>query len=360
MVELHRLQPQRIVLIKPSALGDVVHTLPVLTALRLLYPRARIVWVINAELAPLLQGHPDLDAIIPFERQQLRWNRPLAVAAAVGRLVRRLRQERFDLALDLQGLLRSGLVCWASGATVRVGFAHAREGSHWAYTHRLVVSDAGRIHAVQRYWRVVEALGGGDLPQRFYVPLDPRELVAVDEALRGRPRPWLAVAVGARWPTKRWPAEFFATLLQRTLATYGGTVLLLGSAADRPHAAMVARRLGEAACDWTGQTSLPRLAATLAACDVMIANDTGPLHLAAALGRPCIAPYTCTQPTRHGPYVVPGTANIHGVTTARVPCAGSYRRRCRAMICMDELTPERLWPQVVEVLERWQRLSRAA
>ena len=113
--------------------------------------------------------------------------------------------------------------------------------------------------------------------------------------------------------------------------------------------------LGLFARDFTGKTSLPRLAALLSLADVMVGNDTGPLHLAAALGRPCVAPYTCTRVALHGPY----TSMTGGVETA-VHCGGSYLKKCGNMICMPELTPDRLWPRLAEVLDTWQRNSQVA
>ena len=107
--------------------------------------------------------------------------------------------------------------------------------------------------------------------------------------------------------------------------------------------------------DFTGKTTLPRLAALLAAADVMIANDTGPLHLAAAVGTPCVAPYTCTRVAKHGPYGFLGG----GVETS-VPCGGSYLKTCDKLICMPDLTPDRLWGRLAEVLETWARSYRSA
>ena len=117
---------------------------------------------------------------------------------------------------------------------------------------------------------------------------------------------------------------------------------------------MIAQLNGPAR-DLTGKTSLPRLAAVLSLSDVMLGNDTGPLHLAAALGRPCVAPYTCTRVAKHGPY----TSMRGGVETA-VNCAGSYRKTCGNMICMPELTPDRLWPRLSEILDAWHSTSRSA
>jgi heptosyltransferase I len=346
---LDHMDARRIALLKPSALGDIVHALPVLTALRVRFPAAHITWVVNSAYEPLIKNHPDLHDTLPFDRGAFKKGLWKSARYAVS-FGREMRRRQFDLVIDLQGLLRTGLMCLASGAAVRVGFANAREGSRHAYTHKIHVPDAERIHAVDRYWRVVEALGAGDVPKRFHVPLDAGEVEAVRDELAGLPRPWIAVAVGAKWVTKRWPAGHFAALLQRAQAQSGGTCLFVGTGDDTATSQDVIRDLGGAARDFTGRTSLPRLAALLSLSDVMVANDTGPLHLAAALGRPCIAPYTCTRVAKHGPY----TSMAGGVETS-VACGGSYRKTCGSMVCMPELTPDRLWPRLAEVLDSWQR-----
>ena len=164
--------PKRIALIKPSALGDIVHALPVLSALRGRFPAARITWVVNKSYEPLLAGHPDLTDVLPFDRGAFRKG-VRAAAAYSTRFAAELRRRRFDLVLDLQGLMRSGLMTLATGARCRVGFANAREGARYAYTRRVKVPDADRLHAVDRYWRVAEAVGAGDGPMRFHVPLRP-------------------------------------------------------------------------------------------------------------------------------------------------------------------------------------------
>jgi lipopolysaccharide heptosyltransferase I len=348
--------PRRIAFVKPSALGDVVHSLPVLTALRTRFPAAHITWVINSAYEPLIRNHPDLTDTLAFDRGVFKRGAWESLCYAAG-FAAELRRRRFDLVIDLQGLLRTGLMCLATGARRRVGFANAREGSRFAYTHKIRVPDADRIHAVDRYWRVAEFLGAGG-PKRFRVPLDPAEVGEARAELAGRPRPWVAVAVGAKWVTKRWPTEHFAEVLNRMRAAFGGTAVFVGAGDDSAWSQEVIRGTGIPACtaDFTGRTSLPRLAALLSLCDAVLGNDTGPLHLAAALGVPCVAPYTCTRVTLHGPY----TSMAGGVET-RVACGGSYRKTCGNMICMPELTPDRLWPRLAEVLDAWQRTrSRSA
>lgn len=345
--------PRRIAIVKPSALGDIAHAVPVLTALRERFPAAAISWVVNQSFAPLLAGHPDLTDTIPFDRGAFKRGHVEAVGYTF-RFANVLRRRRFDLVVDLQGLLRTGLMTAATGAPVRVGFANAREGARHFYTHRVAVRDDA--HAVDRYWEVAKFLGAGDRPKRFVLPVRADELAAVDAEFVGLPRPWVAVAAGARWVTKRWPTEHFAALANRAFASFGGTVVLVGAPDDTALSREVSAKLHGPFRDLTGKTPLPRLVAVLARADVVVANDTGPLHVAAALGRPCVAPYTCTQAARHGPYTSPGG----GVETS-VPCGGSYLRQCpRGTVCFADLTPDRLWPPLAKVLETWAARSRSA
>jgi heptosyltransferase I len=353
-MSLERVEARRIALIKPSALGDIVHALPVLPALRVRFPDASITWVVNSSYEPLLAGHPDLTDTLAFDRAVFKQGMRRAITSAFA-FARELRRRRFDLVIDMQGLFRSGLMARVSGAPRRVGFSSAREGARYAYTHR--VQSPGRLgaHAVDRMWRIAEAFGVGHLPKVFRVPLRAEEVEAARRELTALPRPWLAVAVGAKWTTKRWPAEHFAELLGRAQSHFGGSCAFVGTADDTALSQQVVAKLRGPSLDLTGRTSLPRLAAVLSLADAMVGNDTGPLHLAAALGRPCVAPYTCTRVALHGPY-----GALAGGVETRVPCAGSYLKTCDKMICMPELTPDRLWPTLAETLDTWRLNSRSA
>jgi lipopolysaccharide heptosyltransferase I len=348
-VSLHELEPRRVALIKPSALGDVVHALPVLTALRRRWPATKIAWVVNRGYAPLLEGHPDLNRVIAFDRGAARRG-PIAASLAGLRFARTLRQARFDLVIDLQGLLRTGLMAWATGAARRVGFAAAREGAARFYTDRIDVPDADRLHAVDRYWRVAAALGAGQGPREFRVPISPSARLKARELLGTRPRPYVMLAVGARWATKRWPTEQFAAAARYALHRAGGTVILVGGREDRGLSRATAARLAAPAVDLCGRTSVGELTAVLAEADLLIANDTGPLHLAAALGRPVVAPYTCTAVRKHGPY-----GQFHRTAAADVPCHASYLKTCGSMICLPTLPATRLHPIIDEALGPWRQ-----
>jgi heptosyltransferase-1 len=353
-MSLDRVDARRIAIIKPSALGDIVHTLPVLSALRTRFPTSRITWIVNSSYESLLTGHPDLTDTLPFDRSSLRGVR--GAISTFFSFTAELRRRRFDLVIDMQGLLRSGVMAWLAGSPVRVGFANAREGSRYAYTHKVRSPALNAGHAVDRMWSVAEAFGVGSEPKVFRVPLQPAEVDAAKLELSALPRPIVAVAVGAKWMTKRWPASHFAELLNHAHAHSGASAVFVGTGEDTPASQEVARQFRGPTLDLTGKTSLPRLSAVLSLANVMLANDTGPLHLAAALGRPCVAPYLCTRTALHGPY----TQTTNCVETT-VSCAGSYLKRCGNMICMPELTADRLWPKLAEILDTWKRThSRSA
>jgi lipopolysaccharide heptosyltransferase I len=352
-VSLAEYPARHIALIKPSALGDIIHSLPVLSAVRRRYPDAHITWIVNRAYEPLLKGHPHLNATLPFDRGVAKtgW---LRAAKSYGGFLAELRRQRFDLVLDLQGLLRSGLMCRATGATRRVGLGSSREGARWFYTDVVHVRDFNALHAVDRYWLIAEALGAGDAPKAFVVPLSEEARAWAMEKLQGSPRPLLMTAVGSRWMTKRWPPAHFAALLNHAQNRFGGTAVFVGGGEDREIARKTTSQLSGAFRDLTGLTSLPQLSAVLSLADVMLANDTGPLHLAAALGRPVVAPYTCTKIQLNGPY---GAES--GARETNVWCQGSYLKHCSRLECMTELTPDRFLPILQEILHTWQSRCRS-
>jgi heptosyltransferase-1 len=336
---LSTLTPRRVCLIKPSSLGDVVHALPVLSSLKGKWPGARFSWVINSGLRSLVEGHPDLDEAIPFDRGRIH-------AGPVG--LRRfasflggLRERRFDLAIDLQGLFRSGLMTWATGAKVRVGLREAREGARFFYTHP-VETGGTSVHAVDRLLRVADAFGADVKAPRFVVPMTDIDRAWARATLAGLPRPRLVLNVGARWLTKRWPPAQFAEVARRAVADRGAGLVAVGSPEDRPLVDDLLAALSPLPClDICGRTTLPQLAAIAGEADAFLSNDTGPLHLAAAVGARVVGVYTCTAPERTGPFGPDAIA-----VRSCVWCAPSYVKKCDRLECMTELTPDRVWPAV--------------
>ena len=343
-VDLATLKPERVCIIKPSSLGDVVHALPVLSALRARWPHARIAWVVNRGLRGLLDGHPHLDEVVPFDRGLVGIG-PRGIAASM-RFASELRRKRFDVAIDLQGLFRSAMMTVATGAKLRVGLASAREGAPHFYTHRVGVPSA-TIHAVDRLMEVARAFGAD--PRPTFVPaISAEDRAWAAGVLKIVPTPRLVVNVGARWITKRWPPARFAEVAARAARERGAGVIAVGATEDAPLVAEFIERMKTIpVLHLAGRTNLSQLAAVMEAADCVLSNDTGPLHLAAATGVPVVGVYTCTSPAKTGPHGPLATA-----IASRIWCAGSCVKRCDRMECMGELSPDRVWSAVRDQLDR--------
>lgn len=335
---------ERICIIKPSALGDVIQATSVLGPLRRRFPRATITWVIKRSLQDLLRDHPQIDSLILFDDSGS-WRGTFGA-------LRQLRRARFDLTLDLQGLLRSGVMTWATGARLRVGLETSREGAHLSY-NRVLTGSGWELSAHDRMWRVAEACGAGQAqPPRLVVSEEARRWAAA--ALSGLPGPLLAVGPGTRWATKQWPVENFAAVVGRVLGERGGSAVLVGSGDESPltkQLQSIERRAGRTPLDLAGRTSLPRLAAVLAACDALLSNDSGAMHLAAAVGTPVTGVFTSTTPEISGPV---GAERRLIATSAA--CAGCYKKKCpladTPLICHQMVDVDEVAGAVGELLSR--------
>ena len=318
--------PRRILLIKPSAIGDVVHALPILNLLRRKWPDAHIAWLLTPACSNLLDGHPMLNEVILFERGRLGrgWREP-AAAAGLFAFTRRLRAEQFDLVVDLQGLLRSGWFTRATRAPVRIGFKNAREFAPLFYTHKVDVGDTEQ-HAIDRYLKVAAALGCGDSPVEFpfHVTDADRRHVA---ALVPPDRPYAVLIPGTNWRTKRWPVERVASLGKILRERFGLSIIAAGSPDESALAEQVAADVNVA-----GRTTLRQLVALLDRAALVVANDSGPMHIAAALGRPLVTPFGPTNPVRTGPYRRDDT-----VIRLDIPCSPCYSRTCAHQSCLKWL-----------------------
>lgn len=320
--------PRRILIIKPSALGDVVHTLPVLSLLRRRWPDAHIAWLVNRAFASLLTGHPLLNDVIVFDRGRFRrgWWNPAASVELYG-FFRSLRVSAFDLVIDLQGLLRSGWMTMATRAPVRVGFSNARELAHLFYTHRVPVATMDQ-HAVERYLSVCESLGCGRGPVEFPFHVTDDDRAAVARLIDGVGG-YAVLLPGTNWATKRWPVEHFAALVDPLRRDRGLATIVAGAASDKSIASQIAGAL-----DLTGKTNLRELVALLGGASLVIANDSGPMHIAAALGRPLVTLFGPTNPLRTGPYRRPDS-----VLRLDIPCSPCYSRSCSHRSCLKMLLP---------------------
>lgn len=365
------LPPSRILIIKPSSLGDLVHALPVLAALREAHPKAHIAWLVNEELADLLEGHPLLDDVIRFDRRRFgrMWRSPRILIDFL-QFVGEIRRERFDLVVDLQGLIRSAFLAYASGARQRVGFRTAREFSWLFYSKRVRCPQDVR-HAVDRNLLIAASLGIDVDEPRFPLGLRTEELIAAREMLQqsarragiaiplptdprstpfsagrgGGDESFTAVLPGARWVTKQWKPQRVAALIDRMAAAGMPPCVLLGGPDDRAYAERVFADCETTFVDLVGRTTLRELTAIIALAGRVVSCDSGPMHIAAALNKPLTAIFGPTDPARCGPYS-PAARVVHG----DVDCLSCYLRTCSHHSCMEYL-------QVDRVLEEIRRLD---
>lgn len=342
IARIHENPKPRILVIKPSALGDICHALPVLEFLATRFPLGTIDWVANRSFAPLLVPHPAINTVIPFDRKAIS---PWKFIQAWTALISRLRQGRYDLVLDLQGLLRSAVMASATGCPLRLGPGDAREGARFLYSHQ---SDPGPVgtHAVMRNWAFAQMLGAGPHPSPGRMIVAPEALTIARQLLAQRAAPFWMLAPGARWTTKRWPVDHFATIGHRLIETYGGTAVIIGAPDEKDITTALAQKLGSNALPLGGETTVSVLAGLLAHADLVVANDSGPLHLACALGRPVASPFLCTRIDLTGPFGQSSRA-----VAAPIHCQGSMQRTCPThQECMTALKPDLIWHAITQSL----------
>jgi lipopolysaccharide heptosyltransferase I len=301
----------KIALLRLSSLGDVVHALPVAAALRAHRPGVHITWVAERHEAALLRGHPALDAVVVADtRRWRRARRPPELLAAlrdVRGVKRQLGRAGHDVALDLQGLVKSALLALATRAPLRVGFERrsCREPLSALATNRRVAPPAAR-HVVEQNLSLLGPLGIVEPPARFELPVDPDAEARVDD-LFGRAGlkptdPLVVLNPGAGRPLKRWPPDRFRQLADRLAAGTDARVLVLWGPGDRDVARQIVDGLPAGPVLLAPPTDLAGLVAVLRRARVVVAGDTGPLHLAAALGVRCVGLYGPTSEVRNGPY----------------------------------------------------------
>jgi lipopolysaccharide heptosyltransferase I len=332
-------------IIKPSSLGDVTHALPILRLLRRRYPNAKISWLVAPYCSGLLEGHPDLDEVILFDRRRFgtAWKNPSAGLDLI-RFKRDLRRRRFDWVIDLQGLFRSGWLAWLTRAPVRIGFANAREFSWLFYTHRIPINTLEQ-HAVDRYLRIAQAAGCADEPIEFPFAVSDSDRSSVAQ-MTGHD-PYAVLLPGANWPTKRWPVENYQALVDPIRQRFNLRSIVAGG----PDTIELANSI-PSALNLAGKTTLPQLVALLERATLVIANDSGPMHIAAALNKPLVTIFGPTNPIRTGPYSRPDS-----VVRVDIPCSPCYSRKCSHTSCLRWLGIEPVLATAAEQLNGTVALS---
>lgn len=356
-----------LLIVKPSSMGDVIHTLPAAQALKRAHPDGRLGWVVEQAHAPLLARQPFLDEVIVWERSQWRtW----------GSFAKKLRQGGWNLAIDFQGLWRSGFITWLSGAKRRIGYAPSRELAHWFYTDRVHLATMDR-HAVDRNLDLAAVAGAvwPGLPKvRPYLsgmppvssqpagpelfPLFPSEAdhVAVEGWLARhefQPGSHRLVVFNphCRKPANCWPPDHFTELARRLLDLPNFCVALSGGPGTQALCDRITSPLGEKVWRADGQFGLLATAALLKHAAAVITGDTGPMHIAVAVGAPVVALFGPANPLRTGPY-----ASDAFVLNKYIECSPCFGRNCPLRYdppkCMAAITPEEVYHTVLKVVER--------
>ncbi|HMM19594.1 MAG TPA: lipopolysaccharide heptosyltransferase II [Selenomonadales bacterium] len=338
---------KHILIVKLSAIGDVVHALPVSQAVKQCFPEARLTWVVEKPSYDLLANNPYIDEIIVFDKPRFK---SLAGLLKHGpALVKSLRSRHFDLALDLQALFKSAAIAYLSGAPERLVYCNTRELSDLFSRRVCGPNQAG--HVVERYLDVVRALGCEIDNVQFPIHITEQEAASArtvaGQAGLADGQPYIVLAPGANWPNKRWPAPLFA-LLADSLRDAGLIPVLAGGPGDRAMAAGIIASAKAAPVDLTGKTSLKELAHLLKHARAFVGGDTGPMHLAAALATPVVALYGPTDIVRNGPYG-PGHKTI---ITPR-ECAGCWKRACpKGEDCLAAIDADSVCRALQEIVER--------
>jgi lipopolysaccharide heptosyltransferase I len=306
---VQQIQYRNILIIKPSALGDIVFALPAFATLRASFPQARISWLVRKEFAPLLECVTGLDEIILFDRKLLgKWWHSRQAFAEFRAFLKRLRHSRFDLVLDLQGLFRTAFFAWQTGCTRRFGMSQTREGASLFYTRRVLPPEESN-HLVDYYNKIVSEAGAAIL-RTDYPIVPPAQAV---ESVRGKliaaglaDKPYAVLILGSAHASKCWPVERFAATARRLAREYGFAIVAAGSKSEQSLAQAVQEKAQIPIVSLAGQTSIPELAALLKGARLVLSNDTGPGHIAAAMDVPTVVIFGHTNPSRVGPYGRPG------------------------------------------------------
>jgi len=349
---------ESLLIVKTSAVGDVIMTLPALEVLRKKYPGAKIDWLVEPPASGLLLDHPALNRVIISPLRQLgsllRSGRFITANRLLGSFRRELRAREYEVVLDLQGLIKSAALVWQARGRRKAGFARTKELTGWALTEKMPAYNSER-HAALRYLDAAVYLGGqwpDPLPEKYYEApktavieadtlLSPLWARAPDSQTNGGA---VILNPGAKWATKRWPLKHWQILAARLVLETDLKLVITGGTEDEPLGRAINEAAGERALNLCGRTTLPVLAAVMAKAAMVVTGDTGPMHLAASVGATGLALFGPTNPRRTGPF-----GGRFRILTPPIDCQGCLKKHCTRP-CLELLSPESVWECMVEIL----------
>lgn len=349
----------RFLIVRTSSLGDLVHGLPVASAIKKTLPSAHVAWLVEKRFEALLKACPCVDEPIPvrFRGGLSGPPDPFGLKLLISFLRRRAR-EGFDVAVDLQGLLRSGLLTFFSRAPVRIGFpgASVRERGNTLFTNIRPAAIPARSHVIDRNLALLHPLGIRLQGHRAFPLCLPAPLSRRRFPGAGKPedRIWVGLHPAAGWPTKQWGVERYAGLADRISRRWNARVFVLWGPGEKRLADTLIHSM-RAQAELAPEMGVGSLAAFLARCDLVVGGDSGPLHLASALGTPVVGLYGPSDPVRNGP-AGPGAR----VVRTGAPCAPCWKRSCPDRRCMAAIELDRVWAEVEAAIEETRQDPRRA
>jgi lipopolysaccharide heptosyltransferase II len=361
-------RPTKILLVRFSALGDVIQTLPVLTMLRKGFPHAKIGWVIDTGLAPAIEGHPALDYIHRCSR--LEWKTQLQrpwhwsdVTSEFAALLREIRAVGYDAAIDVQGLFKTAVLPWLAGIPRRIGYGHGRELSGFFYTERCGDAngyfDPAVLH-VEHMARLVRMLGIAAEGYKVEPPVvsGERKRQAAETLRNGfaERAPVVAIAPATQWKSKAWPETYWSVLIQQLLEQTNLNVLLMGSAADAPCGQRILNGLPAElshgrVCNLFGQAPIRDMYAIYAQVEAAVGPDSAPLHIAGATDVPVVVGLYGPTGYRRTPPL--GSPHVKLLTReGQLPCQPCHQRTCPLGTgdCMKQISPEEVFQALLQGL----------
>ena len=337
---------KNILIVKLSAIGDVIHALPVSYAIKETFPEARITWVVEPPAYELLTNNPYVDEIILFEKKKFKSFG--GFLRQIGPFKRRLQQRKYDIVLDLQGLFKSAAIAWLSRAPLKLGCENMREGSH--RVSRPVIGTHANGHIVERYLDVVRELGCTVKDVVFPIEITEREadiaMRLMSQAGADINNRYVVLAPGANWPNKRWPAKHFAQLVNWLYNKNVIPVIIGGGVVDERLVAEIEAATEIPPVNLVGKTTLKQLAYIIKCAQVVVGGDTGPVHLAAGLKIPTIMLMGPTDAVRNGPY-----GQIENAIEVDCDCKYCWKRQCQFnKDCLEQILPTKVVDKIDQLL----------
>ena len=327
---------ESVLVVKLSAIGDVIHALPVSYAIKETYPEAKVTWVVEPPAYDILKDNPYIDNIIVFEKKKFKSMR--GFLKNYGPFTKILNADKYDASLDLQGLFKSAAIAWSAKAPIRLGTCNMREMSH--KVSRPVVGPNANGHIVERYLDVVRELGCQVNKVVFPMEISQRDQQAAEGAMQQAgirmENPYVVLAVGANWPNKRWPTRYYAKLSDWLYDRKIIPVIIGGGMLDSTLAGEIDAEAEIPPIILVGKTTLKQLAHVIKHAKAVVGGDTGPVHLAAGLGVPTVMVMGPTDANRNGPY-----GQLENAIEANRPCKYCWKRACpKGLECLSVIHPE--------------------